>query len=249
MSFVFFKGVSRQSMEPTDDNVIEFLRKFEDNFQMNYISTLPLEWEPGARNIGNRDTDAVEKLIQDYDFIAITERMEESFVTMKLLFDLDFADIVFFSSKVSGGWDGGRKEIGCLKIEPTVISDTVGSYLASDEWQSKNSADFLMYEAANRSLDKTIAQFDAKQFQAELQQYHTLMKEVQDICADKIIFRCTEDGVFQEMEAKRNCYYRDQACGYQCIDEFIRLRVEEDQPFNIVKKKMSSWKLPDLTDE
>eukprot|EP00978_Attheya_sp_CCMP212_P021296 scaffold62007_cov53-Attheya_sp.AAC.4 len=249
MSMVFFAQVTRRSMEPTDENIIAFMEKLEYNYQMNYISTLPLEWEPRAQNTEKRDAGAVKKVIRDYDFIAITERMEESFVTMKLLFGLDFADIMFFSAKVSGGWDGGRKDIGCTKIVPTFISDNVGSYLASDEWLSKNSADFLLYDAANRSLDKTIAQFDANQFQAELQQYHMLLQQVQEVCADKIIFRCTEDGVFQEMESERNCYYHDEGCGYQCIDEFIRLRVEENQPFSIVKKIMSKWKLPALTAE
>jgi hypothetical protein len=249
MSFAFFAPVSRHSMEPTDVNMIAFLEKIEENFQLNYISTVPLEWETGAQNTKKRDAGAVEKVIQDYDFIAITERMEESFVTMKLLFGLDFADIMFFSAKVSGGWDNGREGKGCTKIVPTFISANVGSYLASDEWLSKNSADFLLYEAANRSLDKTIAQFDVNQFTEELQQYHLLVQQVQEICADKIIFRCTEDGVFQEKESERNCYSRDEGCGYQCIDEFIRLRVEENQPFSIVKKIMSKWKLPVKTNE
>jgi len=244
MSFVFFAKVSRQEkLEPTDENIIKTLRDLEDDFQLNYIRTRDLPWKSNAKDKDKVASIAVKNVIEDYDFIALTERMDESFIAMKHLLNLDFGDIMYVSAKISGGWDGGRSEYGCMRIVPTFVSEGVGKFLESDEWQNKNSADFLLYEAANRSLDKTIAQFDKDEFEKELEEYRSLLKSVQSVCEKKTIWRCAEDGTFSKYEAEKNCYTHDEGCGYPCIDEYIRLYEEEKMSLSEVEERMSIWEL------
>ena len=47
------------------------------------------------------------------------------------------------------------KERGYVSLQKAHTSPVVREYLESDEWQALNYGDFLLYAAANRSLDLT----------------------------------------------------------------------------------------------
>lgn len=54
------------------------------------------------------------QLLATYSFAAVAERIDESLVVMKLLFDLDHGNLVVLSSKKYGGYNDERK---CLLLE------------------------------------------------------------------------------------------------------------------------------------
>lgn len=57
-------------------------------------------------------------------------------------------------SKTSGNYAGVRGK--CHKLKPKRVSPAVKAYLESPEWFARNYGDYLLYKAANQSLDATI---------------------------------------------------------------------------------------------
>ena len=51
------------------------------------------------------------EILAEYDYIGITERMEESAVALAMLLDLPLGDVLYLNAKQNGGYDeGGRCE-------------------------------------------------------------------------------------------------------------------------------------------
>lgn len=158
----------------------------------------------------------VAKIMSDYDFIGITERMHESLVALQFILNLTTSDILFLSAKTSGGWDDGLAGGNCYHIRKAVVSPQLQEYFyKSGDWRSKTRGGNLLYVAANRSLDLTIASFDATEFQSKLSRYKWALKEVQKRCEGKVMFPCSAGGVLQE---KHDCLLWDSGCGYDCLD-------------------------------
>jgi hypothetical protein len=158
----------------------------------------------------------VAKIMTDYDFIGITERMHESLVALQLLLNLNTSDILFLSAKTSGGWDDGLSNGQCYYIQPPVVSPQLSEYFQSSEWMEKTKGGNLLYVAANRSLDLTIASFDQTDFQQKLKRYKWALKEAQLRCEGKVRFPCSAGGVRQK---QHDCLLWDSGCGYDCLDQ------------------------------
>jgi len=214
VSHVFFKGISREGIEPSDENVIGILKgKKLRNYQMRY-----LKLEKGRTSASNED--AVRDIIHNYDFLAVTERMDESLVAMKLILKLDFGDFLYISSKINGGYDDGRSRYGCVKLVHPRISEAVDDYLLT-EFRQMNQRDYLLYEAVNLSLNKTIQWIGEERFKRELKQYRFFLERAKEICKPTAVFPCSPEGILQRKKSDANCYFDDWGCGYPCIDQFI----------------------------
>jgi hypothetical protein len=172
VSQFFHFEVSRKKIEPTDR---EFLRWIQGYTFLHryYLKTLSMEDILETSTRPDFDPVAVANAIMnDYDFIGITERMEESVVALQLLLGLETGDILYLSAKGSGGFDdGAHRDQGCVYIVPGFISPGMKAYFESLEWKILTATDTFLHQAANRSLDMTIDRLGRQRFEEALERF------------------------------------------------------------------------------
>jgi hypothetical protein len=84
-------------------------------------------------------------------------------------------------------------------------------------------ADFLLYAAADVSLDRTIHALGANVVQERAMLIQQLQLLAEERCRSKVIFPCSPDkGVLQIELAKSNCYSNDAGCGYPCVNQVVK---------------------------
>jgi hypothetical protein len=83
--------------------------------------------------------------------------MDESLVLIKMLFELDDRDMIVLPSKTSGGYDDGRFQDTCFKVQKAFTAPAVDDSL--DTNFTEDNFDYLLYAAVDRSLDLTIDAF------------------------------------------------------------------------------------------
>ena len=67
--------------------------------------------------------DAVQSILEEYDFIGISEWLHESLVVLEMILNLTISDILYAkSAKVAGGFDDGMYANTCFFIQPIVMS-------------------------------------------------------------------------------------------------------------------------------
>ncbi len=225
ISQYFFIFLTRRKMEYNSKKLIELLESLK-SFQYNYISK-GIDLSP--MKLKNRDQvpegkllelNKVSSLFQPYDFIAVTERMDESLVVLKLLYGFPDESIIVSSAKVSGGFDDGLQTGMCQKIIKSYTTEDVDEYLA-DKFQEDN-LDYLLHAAANKSLDKTIDFLGRDRVEKELERHIKLREQAEEFCVESIAPPCVEDNVPVNPKAKESCYYGDLGCGHECIMNVIR---------------------------
>jgi len=246
VSSIFFHTISRQAADPTDEVLLRELRHNTDDhygtrsdgqggFQLRYTSFQAISpgsfWSaryPTSVVDPERLSETVRQAVQSYDFVIVPERMEESLVAMAIVMGIDVGDVLVTSSKVAGGSryhlvKPANERITCLPIARSFTSSGVASYLASDEWRAANYGDYLLYEAANQSLDRTINRIGHQRFNAALAEYRRLKAMEEQKCALDVVFPCSNDGKPQPKLARESCYLRnyDFGCGYKCIDQML----------------------------
>jgi hypothetical protein len=77
----------------------KFLKKKRDKLTGYQVRYLPLQ----GRHKGMFDGDMVSQVLDGYDFVGVSERMDESVVAFQMLLGLDPVDVMYMSSKKSGG--------------------------------------------------------------------------------------------------------------------------------------------------
>ena len=174
-------------------------------------------------------------VLNQYDFIVVTERMDESLVALSMLMGLPISDVmVAANSKVSGNYvlsRWGPDKGNCVALPSAKVETAaapVQSFLSSPEWYMMNYADYLLYAAANASLDRTIDTLGRDPFQRRLAEYRTLRQRVLDYCGLRLGSGCYANGT--KVRPVEVCYDRDFGCGYQCVNEALKQerRVSEE---------------------
>jgi hypothetical protein len=159
-------------------------------------------------------------VLQNYDFLGVTERMAESLAVMVLLWDLQPHDVVVLSSKRSGGYDDGGFNDTCTAIpKAPPPSPMVQEYFASRH--SIWNADVLLYHVVNASLDLTIDQLGRERVETMAEHIQDLQRVAQEQCLDQANFPCSPEGTFQPELAADSCYVQDSGCGYKCVDQVL----------------------------
>jgi hypothetical protein len=163
----------------------------------------------------------IEDLMKEYDFIGVSERMDESIVVLSMLLKLLLADLIVMSSKQAVGYDDGRSRRGCAKLENKWSTPVVDDYLYGDFL--KNNSDYLLYQTVNASLDKTIEALGADWVAAGVQRYHQLSKTNDAACRYHAVFPCPilpgEDARNQTLHSQQDRLFSDAGCGHKCTDE------------------------------
>ena len=238
ISYLFFMEHSIQGQEYSDEWMLDRLQHFsgrygsiedgQGGFTMQFASLENIPkysaWNPKERTVV-QNPEAIHKRVQDmmnqYDFMLVVDRMDESLVALALLLNIDVGDVLVTSSKVAGSYFYDPPQHRCVELSKSYISPTVQAYLESDDWKAQNYGDYLLHQAANQSLDLTIEIIGQEKFDAAMQRYQTLKKMEQEQCAQQAQFPCSSDGTPQPKRARKDCYQRDFGCGYQCIDNMI----------------------------
>jgi hypothetical protein len=221
LSAYFFFKVSRKGITPNATDMIKGL-KSSKNFQLNYIGRQKnnkLLYKPGKATTIQM-TEMISGVRDMYQFIAITERMDESLVVLKLLYGFDDSAMVVLSSKKSGGFDDGRSGGTCHAIQKAFTTPEVDSYVESKF--RRGNYDHFLYAVANRSLDLTIEALGRERVELEVQKLHRLQQVVQEQCSDEVIFPCTEDLAPFNRDSKGSCFFGDVGCGHLCVQETVQ---------------------------
>lgn len=153
----------------------------------------------------------VESLIQEYDFIGIMSRMDESLVVLSMILDIPMKHVLYLNRRQSGSFDYDFLRNQCFFVEKPKASHELEQYLKSDEWYSKNAGDFLLYRAAHESLDRTIDSLGRSGFEEKLKLFKELKAQMGLIC-DVNCSRCTDKGEVRDKSVKQNPKCSLQAC-------------------------------------
>ena len=136
---------------------------------------------------------SIEKIIEEYDFIGVAERLGESLVALSFLLDLKVEEIVTVSARTSGSYTKHSLRNNCVKIVKPSLTQEMTSYLDSDEWKASTAGDRLLHKIVNARLDNVIDQVIGRNaFESRLLEYNQLMEKVQ-ICANQCSV-CSIDG-------------------------------------------------------
>jgi hypothetical protein len=161
-----------------------------------------------------------------YDFVAVQERMDESLVVMKLLFHLGDWDVIVLSAKRSGSY--APNPVGkCTMVPPSATTTTIhvntSTYLTTDF--ERNNYDYLLYAAADKSLDLTMDALGRDRVEHEVEKHQRLQRLAEATCQNEALFPCSQEGKRQK-NSKESCYHQDWGCGYRCLD---RLQSQYEQ--------------------
>lgn len=160
--------------------------------------------------------DTVNSIMNDYDFIGVTERLDESLVALQMILGLQTTDILYYSAKNNGSWD----DLGVF-IQPSFVSERMENFFTSPQWKELSKGDYMLYMAANASLDRTIESLGRRQFDQKLAMFRYAKKLVAKNCTT-IVPLYTSEG----RAKKTDCLVADAGCGSTCFD-----RLEVEFPF------------------
>jgi hypothetical protein len=211
-AFFHFK-VSRKNAEPTDENFQSYLKTTKRDY---YIRSLHV-----SKRFKSEEHDAVEtanQILDEYDFIGVTDRMDESAVALMMLLNLRMADILYVSTKTKGSYDAGKGNGSCTYIEPSFVSEGMQNFFDSDFWRDQIRQDLALYEAVNKSLDLTIDRLGRTGFEANVARFRQAKKMIAIHCLPNVTFPCMDGGKYNPPN-KTDCLWKDSGCGTGCLDE------------------------------
>lgn len=165
-------------------------------------------------------------ILNDIDFIGITERMDESVVALSILWGLPLADVLYLSAKTNGGYDGGGG--GCHLIPKSIRVPGMQEVIDSEFFQDIIQWDNVVFQLANRSLDLTIDQTIGRdKFNKAYSIFQNARKLAEQTCSKEVQFPCTGGGLNASNDTwgrsfnykDTDCLMRDSGCGYMCLDD------------------------------
>lgn len=219
VSQFFHFDASRYKKEPSDAN---FQGMLQDEWIYSHYATYSSV--SGTAVLPQVSQRAAHVLSDEYDFIAVTERFDESMVVLSMLLRVPVTNVLYLQSKSHGGYDDGMGRVKnkriCTYIVPSFVSPGMRHYFASADWQDRVHWDDMIYRAANRSLDLTIDALGRDKFRTRLAEYQRLLQTVRETCANRAIFPCTSGGQAIPFH-KTNCLWHDSGCGNDCIDQVV----------------------------
>ena len=177
-------------------------RTMQYNPQVNYI-----------RGDMSENNSSMEAVADQYDFIFVKERMDESLVAFAIIYNLDFADVVSIPSKVREGKYQKADDM------PDEINEIV---------RSKTGKDLELWQHANALLDKRVAEIKthcgdggATYFETVLTTFRTIKAIVAEEC--RTYREWYEVHGFKTLFA----YWNDNGQGPRCRDHVVRRVVQE----------------------
>jgi len=231
MSKFFHIAVSIEGKEPTLE---QFQAYVEANAYMEYASYFKTM---SFRRYVNPDrTDLfpsiVREILDQYDFVGVLERWDESLATLQVLLGLETQDMLYIKSRTSTA-KGGASFHPLEKYDPISRKTTKECIPLRKPWDEVVTldwkkylhrpfmydevfeADVLLYRAINASLDATIESLGRDKVQEAVRKLQRAQQKVDGQCASQAVFPCSAAGNLQETT---DCFVNDVGCGSQCLD-------------------------------
>jgi Sulfotransferase family len=160
----------------------------------------------------------VQDILDDFNFIAIMERMDESLVVLQMLLGLTTKEILYTRARSSGTFSNGWKGRPCFFIMKSFITEGMKTFFSSEEFNLTIANDLLMYQAAYESLDRTIASLDPDIFAKNMAALKEGLKLAELNCKGRVRTMCDGGGNPIPL-MNRTCYIWGEGCDYECINE------------------------------
>lgn len=202
LSDFFFEQVGRNGVDPS--TAVSYLQRVQ-NFHVYSLAT-------------SSSKRAVQRILQEFNFIGILERLDESLVILQILLNLQPSDVLYLqAAKQNGAYD---PQNNCSSIPKRTITPEIETFLSSDEWKENNKADYMLYKAVNASMDQTIDSIGRDTFQRALHRFQEARALANHYCQS--MSPCVAQGVYRPPgEVDAECYARDWGCGYKCLDRLF----------------------------
>lgn len=196
VSYFFHFRVSKNKEEPKDSAMIDFGRggwgnRWLTNYYLNTLAYHKGTYYPSL-------VDGYNQILQDCNFLAVTERLDESVVVLHMLLR--------------------GSEWGCVYIIPSFVSPGMKEYFQSQEWLQKTQYDTWFHKAVNRSLDLTIDKLGRAKFERRLDQFRSLQALAASKCITNTTFPCSPSGA-KLRKKETGCLHADSGCGYSCLNQ------------------------------
>ena len=199
--FYVSRGLCNATVECFVEQILHRYKPRHTNYYFQAVSMRPLlsRPQPGQPKEERRmnATDLLHGILDDYDFVGVTERFDESIVAVSLLWKVPLADVLYLSAKRGGSYDGGGG--GCHLLPSTTMTTRSPEWqavLQSPEFQAMTAWDAVVYDLANRSLDQTIDETIGRPyFESVLAQFRHALKVAQDECAATVVTPCSGGGL------------------------------------------------------
>ena len=203
-----------QTRNEIEERLIEYVEHANINIERDYCM-------PQA---GINEQWSVQRMMDNLDFVGITERFDENLIVLKEIFNLEYSDILYLSANVieynwGGTASGAEATIGASEDgEESKVNGaaSLGEDTLSADVQTKvenlmhGSADFQLWDLANEKLDAIVSQIP--NFENKLKTFTAFREAAQDHC------KAYADGTGDASQ----CLYADEGCGEQCLNEFSK---------------------------
>ena len=203
--FYVSRGLCNATVECFVEQLLHRYKPRHTNYYFQAVSLRPLLSRPPQAGQHKEErrmnaTDLLHGILDDYDFVGVTERFDESIVAVSLLWKVPLADVLYLSAKRSGSYDGGGG--GCHLIPSTTTTTMTTrspewqAVLQSPEFQAMTAWDAVVHDLANRSLDKTIDETIGRSyFESVLAKFRRALVVAQETCAATVVTPCSGGGL------------------------------------------------------
>ena len=218
LSKFFHFAVSRDGWQPGFDSFHKYVMDNEVTDLAYYFKTLSMRAHTNPYRM-DLFPEFLDQLLTSYDFLGVSERMDESLVVLQLLLGLETQDILYLSgTKTSGSYEFVPGQQKCVLIQKykNQITPEMKEWFYSEDFEYFLQADVMVYQAVNASLDKTIVELGRDRVDRALKRFQWAQRLAQDTCGAVTKFPCTAQGV---REPVTDCLQQDVACGYKCLDQ------------------------------
>lgn len=145
-----------------------------------------------------------EQVLAAYDFVALTERFDESLVLLKHLWGLTLADLLYLRSK-----DPETGSMAKSYTHTPIEQETARVQQAYANLASANALDKRLHALAGAKLDRRKAAIPG--FAAEVKRFQAMLQEAEEACRD-------------DWQVGRECMWGDNGCAQPCINRLAAQR-------------------------
>ena len=197
--FHFVVANSNGRIIPSENSILHFLNdtRRPENFMLEYIR---------ARSCSPTDIDCN---IAAYDFIGAVEVFDFSMVQLAKVMDVPLSAVLYVPSKVSAQREKFAPE--AVNTGMAGQSPAVQAFLASPEWQSRNSLDLQLWSKVTHQVKNNMDD----DLYRQLDKYSVMLRQAKLLCSDPHF---------------SDCYWKDNGCGFRCMDTIFYSKSSDYAP-------------------
>ena len=119
-----------------------------------------------------------------------------------------------------------------MKVARKWTTPKIDEYILG-EYRVANEVDYLLYNVAQKSLDKTIDALGRQLVEEKVKLLKSLQQQNQEQCASRVTMPCPrpqdkEEKRKHKLLVKKSCYHSDFGCGHSCTDEALANYTKEE---------------------